>query len=49
MKGGIELLLALVDFDHERRATALDVMNSSFMSSLREAPERVRSWRCEVS
>lgn len=32
----MELLLSLVSFDPNRRATPLDVINSSFMSDLRE-------------
>ena len=36
MEGGLELLLSLVNFDPEKRATATDVLNSSFMASLRE-------------
>mmetsp|Transcript_56026 Transcript_56026/g.135577 ORF Transcript_56026/g.135577 Transcript_56026/m.135577 type:complete len:1555 (+) Transcript_56026:355-5019(+) len=36
MEGGMELLLSLVDFNPETRATALDVLNSDFMAPLRE-------------
>eukprot|EP00588_Corethron_pennatum_P009363 CAMPEP_0194276296 /NCGR_PEP_ID=MMETSP0169-20130528/8920_1 /TAXON_ID=218684 /ORGANISM="Corethron pennatum, Strain L29A3" /LENGTH=1536 /DNA_ID=CAMNT_0039019985 /DNA_START=113 /DNA_END=4723 /DNA_ORIENTATION=- len=36
-EGGMDLLKSLVTFDPNQRATALDVINSSFMSSLREA------------
>jgi serine/threonine protein kinase len=35
-EGGLELLLSLVNFDPEKRATATDVLDSSFMASLRE-------------
>jgi len=38
MDGGMELLLSLVSFDPRRRATPLDVVNSTFMSPLREEP-----------
>jgi len=34
--GGWELLLSLVEFDPEKRATALDVMNSRMMAQLQE-------------
>jgi len=36
MEGGLELLLSLLSFDPEKRATATDVLNSSFMAQLRE-------------
>ena len=36
MEGAMELLLSLVSFDPTKRATSLDVINSSFMSSLIE-------------
>lgn len=36
MDGGIDLLLSLVSFDPNKRASALDVMNSTFMAALRE-------------
>jgi serine/threonine protein kinase len=36
MEGGLELLISLVNFDPEKRATATDVLNSSFMAPLRE-------------
>ena len=36
MDGGIELLLTLLSFDPDKRATALDVINSNFMMPLRE-------------
>jgi hypothetical protein len=36
MDGGMELLLSLVQFNPEARASALDVLNSSFMAPLRE-------------
>jgi hypothetical protein len=38
MEGGMELLMSLVDFDPQQRATPLDVMNSRFMAPLREKP-----------
>lgn len=38
MEGGIELLVSLVQFDPQKRATPLDVMNSLFMASLQETP-----------
>lgn len=34
----MELLMSLVHFDPQRRATPLDVMNSRFMASLQETP-----------
>jgi serine/threonine protein kinase len=37
MDGGLDLLLSLVSFDPEKRATASDVLNSCFMAPLREA------------
>jgi hypothetical protein len=36
MDGGMDLLLSLVHFNPEERASALDVLNSSFMAPLRE-------------
>lgn len=36
MDGGMDLLLSLVNFNPIRRASALDVLNSTFMMSLRE-------------
>lgn len=36
MDGGMDLLLSLVAFDPNKRASALDVMNSTFMATLRE-------------
>ena len=36
MEGGVDLLLSLVSFIPSKRATALDVINSKFMASLRE-------------
>jgi serine/threonine protein kinase len=41
MEGGMEILLKLVCFDPQERATALDVLNSSFMIPLREASGQV--------
>ena len=38
MEGGLELLMSLVHFDARKRATPLDVLNSLFMTHLREAP-----------
>lgn len=35
MAGGVELLLSLIEFNPDRRATALDVLNSEFMKPLR--------------
>jgi len=40
MEGGIDLLFGLVSFDPNHRASALDVINSKFMDSLRECPEK---------
>ena len=36
LDGGLDLLFSLVAFDPSKRASALDVINSDFMSSLRE-------------
>ena len=36
MNGGMDLLLSLLSFDPKRRASPLDVMNSTFMESIRE-------------
>ena len=36
MDGGMDLLLSLVDFNPQRRASALDALNSPFMAPLRE-------------
>mmetsp|Transcript_4479 Transcript_4479/g.4954 ORF Transcript_4479/g.4954 Transcript_4479/m.4954 type:complete len:2164 (+) Transcript_4479:538-7029(+) len=36
IEGGMDLLLSLVNFDPEKRITALEVLNSPFMSPLRE-------------
>lgn len=36
MDGGMDLLLSLVQFNPDERATALEVLNSSFMAPLRE-------------
>jgi serine/threonine protein kinase len=38
MDGGMDLLLSLVRFDPQNRASALDVLNSDFMAPLREIP-----------
>ncbi len=35
MAGGVELLSSLVEFNPDKRATALDVLNSEFMKPLR--------------
>jgi hypothetical protein len=35
MSGGVDLLLSLVEFNPERRASALDILNSEFMAPLR--------------
>lgn len=40
MNGGMDLLLSLVNFDPQLRASGLDVLNSTFMASLRENPNR---------
>ena len=37
----MELLLSLVSFDPETRATLLDVINSSFMTALMEGDDAV--------
>ncbi len=39
MDGGMELLFSLVSFDPNKRASALDVMNSTFMEPLREGEQ----------
>jgi hypothetical protein len=36
MDGGMELLLSLVHFNPQHRASAIDVLNSPFMAPLRE-------------
>jgi len=38
MEGGMDLLLSLVQFNPQSRASALDVLNSPFMAPLREIP-----------
>ena len=38
MEGGLDLLFRLCNFDPTVRATAMDVLNSKFMDSLREQP-----------
>lgn len=38
MDGGMELMMSLVSFHPQQRASALDVLNSSFMAPLRETP-----------
>ena len=43
--GGLDLLLSLLDFDPEKRATVRDVLNSQFMIPLREDHNDVRN--CE--
>lgn len=43
MEGGMELLMSLVHFDPQRRATPLDVLNSLFMTPLRETPGQAAS------
>ena len=45
MDGGMELLMSLVSFDPRKRASALDVINSNFMSVLRD--ERNISFQSE--
>jgi hypothetical protein len=39
MDGGLDLLKSLVSFDPQKRVTALDVLNSSFMAQLRVTAE----------
>jgi hypothetical protein len=39
----MELLMSLVHFDPQRRATPLDVLNSLFMTPLRETPGQAAS------
>ncbi|CAJ1903870.1 unnamed protein product [Cylindrotheca closterium] len=39
LHGGMDLLLSLVSFDPQTRASALDVLNSPFMTPLREEAE----------
>jgi len=46
MDGAMELLLSLVTFDPEARATPLDVLNSTFMNSLRE--ESIPSYKNDI-
>ena len=38
MDGGMDLLMSLVKFDPQYRASALNVLNSDFMAPLREIP-----------
>mmetsp|Transcript_29878 Transcript_29878/g.34414 ORF Transcript_29878/g.34414 Transcript_29878/m.34414 type:complete len:679 (+) Transcript_29878:1026-3062(+) len=40
LDGGMYLLLSLVSFDPNRRASPLDVINSTFMAPLREDPNK---------
>jgi len=40
MDGGMELLYSLLSFDPQKRASPLAVINSSFMTSLREDPNQ---------
>jgi serine/threonine protein kinase len=47
MDGGMDLLLSLVKFNPLSRASALDVLNSSFMESLREIPYGDNSYKDE--
>lgn len=42
----MELLLSLVEFDPQARATPLDVLNSNFMISLRE--ESIPSYKDDI-
>jgi serine/threonine protein kinase len=49
MKGGMDLLLSLVDFNPQTRATALDVLNSEFMAPLRETSGATYSEDDDVS
>lgn len=39
IEGGMQLLLSLVNFDPDKRASALDVLNSTMMLPLREEPD----------
>ena len=39
MDGGMDLLMSLVKFDPQYRASALNVLNSDFMAPLREIPD----------
>jgi len=42
MKGGMQLLKSLTNFNPDKRLTALGVLNSTFMEELRESSGRVR-------
>ena len=44
MDGGMDLLLSLVRFDAQQRASALNVLNSTFMAPLREIPSDVQKY-----
>jgi len=41
MSGGVDLLLSLVEFNPERRASALDILNSEFMAPLRISQTKI--------
>lgn len=44
IRGGMDLLLGLCAFDPKSRATAMDVLNSTFMEELREEPGWVATY-----
>ena len=44
MDGGMDLLMSLVRFNPQNRASALDVLNSAFMAPLREIPNDDRHY-----
>lgn len=48
MDGGMDLLLSLVRFDPQIRASALDVLNSAFMAPLRERPNDTQRYTSEA-
>ncbi len=48
INGGMELLFSLVSFDPNRRASPLDVMNSTFMEPLREAEKKFESLQTDI-
>jgi serine/threonine protein kinase len=49
MDGGMDLLLSLVRFNPQNRASALDVLNSTFMAPLRESPNDTQRYTSEAA
>jgi len=41
MEGGVDILMSLVSFNPQKRASALDVINSTFMKPLQEAGQSI--------